>query len=123
VGGVARPDSGGVVVIVAVDQVQLLHVAGPLEVLTAANRSGPRYDVRVVSPNSHDVVTSCGLRIRVDASLEELPENAHTLVVPGPRPQGLADRHLSTSAGVTAGIHMALALVEEDHGAGVVAEM
>ncbi|MCC9155814.1 GlxA family transcriptional regulator [Streptomyces parvulus] len=186
-GGVAHP-GGDVVVIVAFDQVQLLDVAGPLEVFTAANRcAGPRYDVRVVSPDGHDTVTSCGLRICVDASLEELPEHPHTLVVPGRRDwrratadAGLVslvaalaartrrvtsvcagafvlahtgaldgrratthwelaaqlasaypgvrvepdllfvrDRHLVTSAGVTAGIDMALALVEEDHGADV----
>ncbi|MFJ8544004.1 GlxA family transcriptional regulator [Streptomyces sp. NPDC093586] len=186
-GGVARPDGGDVVVIVAFDRVQLLDVAGPLEVFTTANRSGARYDVRVVSPDGHDVVTSCGLRIGVDTSLEELPGSPHTLVVPGRRdwrsataepglvplvaalaartrrvtsvcagafvlahtgildgrratthwelaPQLAAaypgvrvepdlvfvrDRHLVTSAGVTAGIDMALALVEEDHGADV----
>ncbi|MET7406755.1 GlxA family transcriptional regulator [Streptomyces parvulus] len=145
-GGVAHP-GGDVVVIVAFDQVQLLDVAGPLEVFTAANRcAGPRYDVRVVSPDGHDTVTSCGLRICVDASLEELPERPHTLVVPGRRDWRRAtthwelaaqlasaypgvrvepdllfvrDRHLVTSAGVTAGIDMALALVEEDHGADV----
>jgi transcriptional regulator GlxA family with amidase domain len=187
VGGVARPASGDVVVIVAFDQVQLLDVAGPLEVFTTANRCGAGYEVRVVSPDGRDVVTSCGLRISVDASFAQLPENPHTLVVPGRRdwqhatadpglvslvaalaartrrvtsvcagafvlahtgvldgrratthwelaPQlasaypgvrvepdlvFVRDGHLVTSAGVTAGIDMALALVEEDHGAGV----
>ncbi|MEW2447053.1 GlxA family transcriptional regulator [Streptomyces parvulus] len=186
-GGVAHPGGRDVVVIVAFDQVQLLDVAGPLEVFTTANRSGARYDVRVVSPDGHDPVTSCGMRIGVDASLEDLPENPHTLVVPGRRDWQRAtadaglislvaslatrtrrvtsvcagafvlartgvldgrratthwelasqlasahpevrvepdlvfvrDEHLVTSAGVTAGIDMALALVEEDHGADV----
>lgn len=185
-GGVAAT-GGEVVVIVAFDQVQLLDVAGPLEVFTTAHRFGAHYDVRVVSPDGRDVVTSSGLRIRVDASPEDLPAAPHTLVVPGRRDwrrataqpglvplvtalaarsrrvtsvcagafvladtgllDGLRatthwelapelasayprvtvepdlvfvrDGHLVTSAGVTAGIDMALALVEEDHGAEV----
>ncbi|MEV7796449.1 GlxA family transcriptional regulator [Streptomyces sp. NPDC087512] len=185
--GVAHLDGGDVVVIVAFDQVQLLDVAGPMEVFTTANRYGARYDVRIVSPDGRDVVTSCGLRIHADTSPESLPGNPHTLVVPGRRDWRRAtadpalvplvaalaartrrvtsvcagafvlahtgaldgrratthwelaphlasaypavrvepdlvfvrDRHLVTSAGVTAGIDMALALVEEDHGAGV----
>ncbi|MBC7274105.1 MAG: GlxA family transcriptional regulator [Streptomyces sp.] len=177
--------------IVAFDQVQLLDVAGPVEVLTTANRYGARYDVQVVSPDGRDVVTSSGLRVGVTTSVDRLPGEPHTLVVPGRRdwrratadtaltglvttlaartrrvtsvcagafvlahtgvldgrratthwelaPQLTAaypevrvapdlvfvrDGHLVTSAGVTAGIDLSLALVEEDHGAGVAREV
>ncbi|MBD0422614.1 GlxA family transcriptional regulator [Streptomyces sp. TRM S81-3] len=176
--------------IVAFDQVQLLDVSGPLEVLTTANRYGARYEVRVVSPTGLDVRTSCGMRIGADARVEEVPRTVDTLVVPGrrdwrrataddelialvgglaararrvtsvcagafllaqagvldgrratthwelapqlaaaysrvavePDPVFVRDGHVVTSAGVTAGIDLALALVEEDHGADVARE-
>ncbi|MFF9623657.1 GlxA family transcriptional regulator [Streptomyces griseosporeus] len=184
-------DTGRAVVIVAFDQVQLLDVAGPLEVLTTANRYGARYDVCVVSPDGNDVITSSGLRTGVDTTADRLPRAPHTLLVPGrsdwrratadagliglvsdlagrarrvasvcagafvlahaglldgrratthwelapqlaaayPRVHVELDRlfvrdgHLVTSAGVTAGIDLALALVEEDHGADVAREV
>ncbi|MEU6114420.1 DJ-1/PfpI family protein [Streptomyces sp. NPDC047117] len=191
-GGVApvAPGTPRVVVIVAFDQVQLLDVSGPLEVLTTANRYGARYDVHVVSPAGLDVPTSCGLRIGVTTRTERLPRNVHTVLVPGRRdwqrataddalmslvsalaararrvasvcagalllaqaglldgrraathwelaaqlatafprvrvaadPVFVRDGHVVTSAGVTAGIDLALALVEEDYGADIARE-
>ncbi|MFE7709346.1 GlxA family transcriptional regulator [Streptomyces sp. NPDC057486] len=180
-----------IVVIVAFDQVQLLDVSGPLEVFTTANRYGARYDVRVVSATGLDALTSCGLRIEANASIEQLPRHVDTLLVPGrrdwqhataddglislvdglatrarrvtsvcagafllartglldgrratthwelapelataypkvrvePDPVFVRDGHVVTSAGVTAGIDLALALVEEDHGADVAREV
>ncbi|MFC8981225.1 GlxA family transcriptional regulator [Streptomyces sp. NPDC057411] len=179
------------VVIVAFDQVQLLDVSGPLEVFTTANRYGARYDVRVVSPDGRDALTSGGLRIGADSPVDRLPRLVDTLVVPGrrdwqnavgdgalvslvaalaararrvtsvcagafllartglldgrratthwelapqlataypevrvePDPVFVRDGHVVTSAGVTAGIDLALALVEEDDGADVAREV
>ncbi|GAA2295959.1 GlxA family transcriptional regulator [Streptomyces kunmingensis] len=176
-----------VVAIVAFDQVQLLDVTGPAEVLTTANLHGGAYDVRIVSPDGADVRTSSGVRVGVDGGGDAVPSRVGTVLVPGrsdwrravhdaeliaftSRLAGRARRVASvcagafllaeagvldgrraathwrlapelaaaypavtveddpvfvrdggviTSAGVTAGIDLALALVEEDHGADV----
>jgi len=191
-GATARRRRGAdrIVVILAFDQVQLLDVSGPLEVFTTANQYGARYDVRVVCAAGPDALTSCGLRIGANASVEDLPQRVDTLLVPGrrdwrrataddallslvgglaararrvtsvcagafllaatglldgrratthwelapqlaaaypkvrvePDPVFVRDGHVATSAGVTAGIDLALALVEEDHGAEVARE-
>jgi transcriptional regulator GlxA family with amidase domain len=188
------------VTLVAFDGMQLLDLAGPLEVLAAANQAGatPPYELVVATPGGGAVRTSSGLDVHGQVALEDLvagdgptersPQqarnHAHTLVVvggTGTRPllrdeafldavrtlAGGADRVTSvctgalvlaaaglldgrratthwasceylatfpgvivepdriyvrdgdrwTSAGVTAGIDLALALVDADHGA------
>ncbi|GAA2454359.1 GlxA family transcriptional regulator [Streptomyces glaucus] len=179
----ARPGRR-VVAVVAFDDVQLLDVTGPAEVLTTANSFGARYDVRLVSPTGRDVRTSSGVRLGVEGTPAALPECLDTLIVPGRRdwrhavadtglaaltaelsgrarrtasvcagafvlaaaglldgrraathwelaadlarafpgvrveadPLFVRDGSITTSAGVTAGVDLALSLVEEDHG-------
>jgi transcriptional regulator GlxA family with amidase domain len=173
-----------VVAVLAFDDVQLLDVTGPAEVLTTANSYGARYDVHIVSATGEDVRTSSGVRLGVDGTPSALPRRLDTLIVPGRRdwrrtvadtelvalaeklsagarrtasvcagafvlaaaglldgrraathwelaadlasafphvdvqadPLFVQDGHVVTSAGVTAGIDLALSLVEEDHG-------
>lgn len=176
------------VALLAVDQHQLLDLAGPLDVFDTANLLGasPPYALSVVTPDGTTVRSRSGLRVTPDAGLPAL-EHAplHTLMVVGglgvrdaagsddllgslrrvsaraerttsvctgalllaaaglldgyratthwascdeladthPDVQVLGDhifvhdRDRWTSAGVTAGIDLALALVEADHGA------
>ncbi|MEV6115268.1 GlxA family transcriptional regulator [Streptomyces sp. NPDC052109] len=173
-----------VVAVLAFDDVQLLDVTGPAEVLTTANSFGAHYDVRIVSATGEDVRTSSGVRLGVEGTAADLPRSLDTLIVPGRRDwrRAVADTELValaevlstrarrtasvcagafvlaaaglldgrraathwelaadlvaafpgvdvqadrlfvrdgpvvTSAGVTAGIDLALFLVEEDHG-------
>jgi transcriptional regulator GlxA family with amidase domain len=175
-----------VVAVVAFDEVQLLDVTGPVEVLTTANTYGGDYDVRVVSPSGDDVRTSSGMRLGVDGDPGSLPPSLDTVIVAGRRdwrnavadtglvaltgqlsararrtasvcagafvlaaaglldgrraathwelaadlatafprvevqadPLFVRDGHVVTSAGVSAGLDLALSLVEEDCGAG-----
>ncbi|GLW07205.1 AraC family transcriptional regulator [Microtetraspora sp. NBRC 13810] len=180
--------SGGArdVVIVLYEDIQLLDVAGPIEVLDAAMRiTGGGYRLVTASLGGGDVTSSSGVRLGVHADLAAITEPPHTLLVAGglgytaavldeelvghlrrlaagsqrvasvctgafllgaagllegrratthwSRCAELADRHPSTrvdpdaifvrdgpvvtAAGVTAGTDLALALVEEDHGA------
>jgi transcriptional regulator GlxA family with amidase domain len=187
----ARVHHGDVrtVVVVAFDGLQLLDLAGPVEVLTAATFLGadPPYEIVIATPNGKPVVSQSGVQIAADASLDEVCRrrgSIHMLVVVGglgiddavasdavvhslrtlssradrttsvcsgalvlaaaglldghratthwsecdrlaqdhPRVEVLADqiyvhdRDRWTSAGVTAGIDLFLALVEADHG-------
>ncbi|MEJ3651751.1 GlxA family transcriptional regulator [Actinomycetes bacterium KLBMP 9759] len=173
------------VVIVVYDGVQLLDVAGPMEVFDAALRiTGGGYRVRLTSLDGTDVVSAAGARLGVAAPITEIHE-VDTLVVAGGwgfsaaasdpaliaqvrrlaaratrvssvctgafvlATAGLLDGHratthwafcealrttyprvdvepdaifvrdgrLVTAAGVTAGVDLALAMVEHDHGA------
>ncbi len=177
------------VVFVVFDELQLLDLAGPLEVFEAANRlrGDTLYERVVASPGGHAVRTSSGLRLDADEALSDLARRRtaiDTLVVVGGwgtramaaddaflsdvralarrslritsvctgalvlAAAGLLDGHRATthwascvelaaarpdvevladqiyvqdgnrwtSAGVTAGIDLALALVEDDHG-------
>jgi transcriptional regulator GlxA family with amidase domain len=175
-------------VVVAMDGLQLLDVAGPVEVLRIANRLGaqPPYKALVATPGGADVRSDSGVRIGADVALADLARSRQPVdtltVVGGPgvydviadddfladltRLSGRAarttsvctgslalaaaglldgftatthwamadeltaydqvdvrsdqifvrDRDRWTSAGVTAGIDLFLALVEEDHG-------
>jgi transcriptional regulator GlxA family with amidase domain len=178
------------VVLVAFDEMQMLGVAGPAEVLDAATQvvGGDRgYDISVATPDGAPARMSSGIRLHADAALAHVrPRGVDTLIVGGgmrfdhvedPRlPAGLervshgarrtcsvctgafalaraglldgraatthwafcaelARRHpgvrvapdrifvrdgpVVTSAGSSAGMDLALALVEEDHGARV----
>ena len=173
------------VVILAYDGVQLLDVAGPIEVFEAARERGARYRVLVASPDGRDILAGSRTRLGADLAFAELPARIGTLVVPGAPdwraiaydlrlvgtvadaarhsrriasvcagafvlaaaglldgrratthweiaaelarayPQitldadaiFVADGPIHTSAGITAGIDLCLALVEADHGA------
>jgi transcriptional regulator GlxA family with amidase domain len=173
------------VVVLVFEDVKLLDVAGPIEVFAEANRYGASYDVRVVSVNGGDVVSSAGVVLRAHADVatvlalpvdtvlvagadvlttrpigDELVSAARALsaharracsictgafilaragVLDGKRATThwsaasllarsypaidvesdaiyVQDGAVFTSAGVTAGIDLALALVERDHG-------
>jgi transcriptional regulator GlxA family with amidase domain len=176
------------VVVVAMEGLQLLDVAGPVEVLRTANYVGPEppYRILVATPGGVDVRSDSGVRVGGDVSLAELArsrQRVDTLTVVGgagtidaladdgfvadvarlSRRAGrttsvctgsfvlaaaglldgyaatthwaycdefaahdaidvrndrifVRDRDRWTSAGVTAGIDLFLALVEEDHG-------
>ena len=173
------------VVVLAFDGVQLLDVAGPVDVLTSANEHGADYQVLIASVTGAPVRTSAGVRIAADAAFAELPRKVGTVIVPGrpdwqravadrplidavrqlakrsarvagvcagafplaeaglldgrraathwqltddlarrypavtvePDPLFVRDGKIITSAGVTAGIDLTVALVEDDHGA------
>ena len=174
------------VVFVAFDQLQLLDLAGPLEVFDVADRlaGGGRYETLVATPDGGRVRSTSRLEIGADLALAEAPAAIDTLVVVGGRgcrplltdepflasirelagraeritsvcsgsvllaAAGLLDGYQATthwgscdvlaslsdeievlpdqiyvhdrdrwtSAGITAGIDLALALVEADHG-------
>jgi transcriptional regulator GlxA family with amidase domain len=174
------------VVTVVYDGVQLLDVAGPLEVFDGARRAlGGSYRVRVASAGGRDVTTSAGVRLGVELDLTQAPDDLDTVMVAGgwgyaeamgdretvgqvrrlaararrvasvctgafvlaeaglldgrratthwaycaelaqaypavrvdPDAIFVRDGQVVTAAGVTAGVDLALSLVEEDHGA------
>ena len=175
------------IVLVAYDQMQLLDLAGPLEVFDNADRiaGGGAYEVLVATPGGDRVRTTSGIEIGGDIAIADAPVSFDTLMVIGGRgtrtlvsdepflasirelagraeritsvcsgsfllaAAGLLDgyqatthwgscdlltagwpdvevlpdqiyvhdRNRWTSAGITAGIDLALALVEADHGA------
>ncbi|PRX99730.1 GlxA family transcriptional regulator [Allonocardiopsis opalescens] len=174
------------VVFLVFDDVKLLDVSGPAEVLAEANRAGAHYRLRFVSPSGDAVTTSIGTRLQVTGPAT-VPERVDTLIVAGgdrlvDRPIGasllgsarhlaslatrvasvctgafvlaqagllngrratthwrhagllerafpdvevlpdaiyVADGDVFTSAGVSAGLDLTLALVEADHGPGL----
>jgi transcriptional regulator GlxA family with amidase domain len=173
------------VAVLAYDGVQLLDVAGPIEVFETANQCGADYRLLVASPSGGDVLAGGRTRLGADVAFADLPRSLDTLVVPGAPAwrEVVADRQLvetvaecarhsrrvasvcagafllaaaglldgrrvathwelagdlarnfpnvavdgdaifvadgrvHTSAGITAGIDLCLALVEADHGA------
>ncbi|HTI20362.1 MAG TPA: GlxA family transcriptional regulator [Kutzneria sp.] len=173
------------VVVLAFDGVQLLDVAGPVDVLTSANEQGADYQVLIASAGGEPVTTSAGVRIAADTTFDAVPERIGTTLVPGrpdwqravtdqplvdavrtmaqrsrrvasvcagafplaesglldgrraathwqlaedlsrrypkvivePDPLFVRDGNIISSAGVTAGIDLTVALVEDDHGA------
>ncbi|GAA2079476.1 hypothetical protein GCM10009801_37050 [Streptomyces albiaxialis] len=96
------PAAGGTrdVLVVVYDGVRSLDVTGPVEVFTGAGLAsgGTPYRVRTASPDG-------------EALARDHPE-----IEVDPDPIYVRDGHGATSAGVTAGIDLALALVEEDLG-------
>jgi transcriptional regulator GlxA family with amidase domain len=134
------------VLVLAVDRAQSLDVLGPVEVFDTARALAPEagYRLEVVAPTADGRVTlSNGLALHAEP-LPDPPPAHHTLLAEAGLLEGrpatthwrwcesLADRHpgialdpdavyvhdgnVWTSAGVTAGIDLALALVEEDVG-------
>jgi transcriptional regulator GlxA family with amidase domain len=71
------------VVVLAYDGVQLLDVAGPIEVFDAAAARGAAYRVIIASPTGADVVASGRTRLGADRAYAKLPRTIDTLVVPG----------------------------------------
>lgn len=113
---------------VAFPSVQMLDLTGPMQVFASANdavtEAGrmPPYSFRVVARDGQSITASSGLGLTTDAlSREDAPLD--TLVIAGgpgvdaaAADPVLVDWILWTSAGVTAGIDLALVLVEEDLG-------
>lgn len=62
------------VVVVAFDDMQMLDLAGPVEVLDMANRVGasPPYGVRIATPGGGPVRTSSGVSVAGDVALDEV---------------------------------------------------
>lgn len=84
-GGVTQPHN---VVVVAMEGLQLLDLAGPAEVLHTANHLGarPPYRTVVATPGGADVRSAGGIRVGGDASLGELARSrtpVDTLTVVG----------------------------------------
>ncbi|MFC4562273.1 GlxA family transcriptional regulator [Nocardiopsis mangrovi] len=72
------------VVIVVYDGIQLLDLAGPVDVFDAAGRvTGGGYRVRLASPGGGDVTTTSRIRVGVDADLAAVSTPPHTLLVVG----------------------------------------
>ena len=87
----APADPAHRVTLVAFEGMQLLDLAGPLEVFAAANQLGatPPYDLRVATPGGGAVRTSSGLAVQGQVALDDLvtgevdDARPHTLVVVG----------------------------------------
>jgi transcriptional regulator GlxA family with amidase domain len=72
------------VVIVVYDGVQLLDVAGPVEVFDGARRAqGGSYRVRVASVGGRDVTTSAGVRLGAEFDLTDAADDLDTMIVAG----------------------------------------
>lgn len=78
---VPRPISR-VVVIVVFDGVKMLDAAGPAEVFAEANRCGAAYELKFVSVDGLDVMTSIGTRFTVCGDVAAV-ELADTVLVAG----------------------------------------
>jgi transcriptional regulator GlxA family with amidase domain len=179
------------ILLLAFDDVQLLDVAGPLEVFHTASRLGAPYRVELATPDARPVRTSSGVELDGTAGLRVPPGGIDTLIVAGgfgtrssgrderlvpfvrraaarsrrvasvctgayllaeagvldgrratthwasadhlaarheavdvdPEPIFVRDGHVWTSAGVTAGMDLALALMAEDEGQRLAAEV
>jgi transcriptional regulator GlxA family with amidase domain len=91
------------VAMVAFSGVQLLDVVGPLEVLAAAGLAAslgestePGYRVEVVGPELTNLRAASGLRIGVDRTYFDRPEDLDTLIVAG----GIGSRRAARDARV-----------------------
>ncbi|WP_179166745.1 GlxA family transcriptional regulator [Streptomyces sp. CB03238] len=101
-----------VIAVLLHEGVQLLDVAGPVDVFAAANEHGGRYVLRTATVTGGPVRTSAGVTLAVDCAVADLPPLG-TLIVPGApdwRPAVLdrelqgALKHLATAAGRTAAV-------------------
>jgi len=70
--------------------VQLLDVVGPLEVFAAASLAAsfgspnrPGYEIEVIGPELKNLRAASGLRLGVDRTYSDRPENIDTLIVAG----------------------------------------
>src|SRR6266436_4840959 len=107
------------IVFLAAPGVEILDLVGPLQVFARAsemygraNTGSPAiYSVEVVTISPRrSLIANCGLRITADRTFREERGRIDT------DPIFVRDGNVYTSAGVTAGMDLALALVEEDHG-------
>ncbi|MEE6163411.1 MULTISPECIES: GlxA family transcriptional regulator [unclassified Mycolicibacterium] len=108
----ARSDPHHVVVLLY-DGVQVLDVTGPIEALSAANTVGARYAVTHVSLSGGEVLTASGVRLGVDASVDDAPLRIDTLMIAGaPRWQtAISDGELiSAVAGLDARSHRTVSI-------------
>lgn len=108
------------VLVVAFDGLQLLDLAGPVEVLRAANRVAARTP-RVASVCTGALVLAAaglldGYRATTHWASCEALASRHPAVTVEPDRIFVHDRDRWSSAGVTAGVDLFLAIVEADHG-------
>src|SRR3954468_1739950 len=86
------------VVMLAWEGCQVLDVTGPAEVFSVATAmaGGDAYRVRVASLDGDDVVSSSGVRIGVETSLDDVDGPIDTLLVPGgfTWPEAMQERRL-----------------------------
>jgi transcriptional regulator GlxA family with amidase domain len=83
-----EPAEPRTVLVVAFDGMQLLDLAGPIEVFQAADviAGGDKYDILVATPSGRAVRTSSGVEVGADLALEDVPRRigaVDTLVVVG----------------------------------------
>ncbi|GGL41539.1 AraC family transcriptional regulator [Planomonospora parontospora subsp. antibiotica] len=98
-----RASTGSRLVVITVyDGVQLLDLAGPVDVFHEAAEQTGAYTVRVASPDGQPVRAVGGVRIAVDAALTDIDGPIDTLIVAG------GDEEVATDAG-----GQARALVEQ----------
>ncbi len=100
----AMADQRRRVVLVAFDQMQMLGIAGPAELLDAATRllgAGRGYDLQVATLDGEPVRVASGLRLHADVALAHVrPRSVDTLIVGG----GMGAEHLAQDAGLTTAI-------------------
>lgn len=119
------------VVILAPPMSLAFDITGPFEVFRAANRlaSQPLYEIELYSTTSEPRVrTTSGLEIVATGTSRELRGPIDTLLIAGRSAPELRDAGASAAARrvcsiVTTGIDLALAMVEEDAGASLAANV
>src|SRR4051812_35741422 len=85
------------VAMLAYEGCQVLDVTGPSEVFSVASAlADDGYRIIITSVDGHDVVTSSGVRIGVEAARGDVDEPIDTFVVPGgfTWPQAMEDEAL-----------------------------
>jgi transcriptional regulator GlxA family with amidase domain len=74
------------IAMVLFDGVLMLDVTGPMDAFSIANRFLPeerRYRLLSLAADDGLVLSSCGLRVKADLTLDQLPEPVDLLLVPG----------------------------------------
>lgn len=78
----AAGDPHGVVVLVY-DGIQILDATGPIDTFASANALGAHYRITTASLTGGDIVASSGVRLGVEAAVDELAATIGTLLIPG----------------------------------------
>ncbi|WP_426572543.1 GlxA family transcriptional regulator [Aquihabitans sp. McL0605] len=75
------------IVLVAFDHLQLLDLAGPVEVFDAADRivGGGIYETTIATPDGGRVRTTSGIEIGADRAMADVPDTFDTVMVVGGR--------------------------------------